>query len=189
MARSTILEARKQYAAALATVQGLHVSTHGGLLILPELKVYSKQAPGAVLAFLGIDSEGLQQDLQALASWGCVVFTIDKPGQEKGASAIALVEQCLLVLSRCWADGGSGSSRPLRLSARNDYGRLLDNTGVAMHIIEWQQRITLDEDPHDDDGVLRTIDALWDLSPRDNNAELGEVPDAHDVITLSGDDS
>ena len=189
MARSSILQARDSYVAALGTVQGLHVSVHGGSLDLQELRVYSKKAPGAVLCFLNIESQGLQESLQGLAHWGCVVFTINEPGKPKAEAAISLVEQCLLVLSRCWGDGGGGSSRPMNMSARNDYGRFLDNTGVAMHIIEWDQKLTLDEDPDDEDGSLKTIDALWDLAPRDNNAELGEVPDAHDLIKLEGDDS
>lgn len=191
MVASSLLTARKAYVDALATIKGLAVSVHGGVFDTREIQLYSKRAPAAVITSLGYDVISLQGTPEVSAKWGVVVFCVDAPATEKGAAVVSLVEQCVMTLSNTFASGGGASGRPSNMTAQNLFADALDRTGVALWKIEWDQRLELVDQLDDDDDTasLKLIDAIWDLSPRDHDAELGEVPDAHDTIVLDGDDS
>jgi hypothetical protein len=186
---SSLLRARQGYLTALQEIPGLNSQVHGGEFDLDELKQYGLKAPCAVLSLLGFDVINMSGGTpEGNAHWGCVVLTKDKPGQVRGDSAIQLGEVVASQLMLAWAPGGGGSQRPMGMQARNLFGRKLDNTGIAMWSLEWNQKMDLisfdeSEDPADD---LLRFSAVWDLSPRDNDAPLGQIPDAHDLIDLEG---
>jgi phage gp37-like protein len=183
---STLLTARQAYMDALKKIPGVQVSVHGGEYELSQVKAYSKQAPAIVLSLLGVDSHGDQGDIRVTAHWGCIVLTINKPTNPRDQSVIRLTEAAVIAISRAWASGGAGSSRPIGMRAENMFTDAQDLEGIALWKIEWDQRLDLLERSDDGDVVpFEQLVADWDLYPRDNDAELGEVVDNHQVIPLA----
>lgn len=177
-----LIDARNAYLEALDTLKGVNVSPHGGRFTQKELERYARLAPAAVLTLLKFNPMRQGGLYSATATWGCIFFTKDtQTERERGVSVVDLAEKasCLL-LSTFVGDAGG---RPMDMEARNLFTTPLDLIGIAMWGIEWDHM--LDLTPDQGEAVDWTLLHLtWDLAPRDNDADLGDVPEAEDDIVL-----
>jgi hypothetical protein len=177
-----LMDARNAYLEALDTLDGVNVSPHGGRFTIKELERYAKLAPAAVLTLLKFEPTLAGGLYSAKASWGCVFFTKDtQTDRERGVSVIDLVEKAVSVLLPVF--NGAAGGRPMSMDARNLFTSPLDAIGIAMWGLEWDQM--LDLSPSQGEAVdWSLLHLTWDLAPRDNDADLGDVPEAEDDIEL-----
>lgn len=187
---STLAEAREAYVAALSaypalTAMRVTVSTHGGSFDLDQLQKYSKSTPAAVLSLLSFELDGSEGYKRCEARWGVVCFA-QHTGKDASAAEIAqAVCDCLL------SDfvGLDTEHRILEAAARNLFGVPTDFKGVAMWAVEFASDFELTSCDAADDSELTDftgVDTVWDVAPRDNEAPLGEIPEAVDNIQLVG---
>lgn len=172
---------------------GAKVHTHGGFFDLKELLAYGAQgAPAAILAMLM--AEGVTQGGQAVAEcrFAIVLLCEDKPApNDRSRQVIDLSDAVLRIVLKTgqrWGLTAHGVGAPTDVRARNLYSRDLDAKGVALWGVEWRQQIDLAEST-DLTVPLESINAKWDLAPRDNDAPMipavGSVQDAEDEIDLT----
>lgn len=168
-------------------LEGVNVYTHGSNFDFHELKEYAKKAPAVFVAIERLMVE--QQGGLPVAFVGvtAVVLAKDAAGIKRDAKALIIVQALLNELARFpnqfW--GLSFVSVPQRVGAENLYSRRLDDEGVALWAVAWSQDVQLDDLPAGD-GLddFALLSAKWDLAPRDNDAPLGEVTEAEDLIDV-----
>ncbi len=158
------------------TGTGVEVTTHGGSFGLDDVAAYNKRAPAIVVALLSapIDDE---QVPTVRANWVILVITNDKAGSKRDASAIALTDAAVRVLTANFFGSGT-RSRLQAITPRNMFSPKLDAVGVAMWAITATQRIDLEDDAGAGLDELRTVDATY----------VAPSPPAEDVITIAQDD-
>lgn len=184
---STLAEAREAYVAALSaypalTAMRVTVSTHGGSFDLDQLQKYSKSTPAAVLSLLSFELDGSEGYKRCEARWGVVCFA-QHTGKDASAAEIAqAVCDCLL------SDfvGLDTEHRILEAAARNLFGVPTDFKGVAMWAVEFASDFELTScgDTAEEPETFTGVDAGWDISPRDNDAPVGEITEALDELTF-----
>ena len=185
---SSLLAARAAFVSALEsapTLAGVQVSTHGGAFDLKQIRAYGKAAPHLVLTLLRYDASRQGGGLvSAEATWGLFAFTINTPGVLRDASCIALMEAATKVLLNTFAGDGA-AQRPVEVTALNRFDGPLDVEGVAMWSMSFQSMLDLTEEI--DTDIWQQMHAEWDLAPRDNDADLGDVLEAEDDIEIPQD--
>jgi hypothetical protein len=187
---SSLTLVREAYVTALAAapeLAGVHISSHGGLFSEKEIAEYSRQAPAAVITLVGF--KPVRQDGAAICEcqWGLIVFTIDKPAaaarKARTAMDIAAAAAHVLLVTAVGSDV-TNVNAPHNMSASNEFTRAADSRGLAIWGLRWSQSVELAVDTSGY-GDLETLDAKWDVYPRDNNADLGDVIEAEDTIDLT----
>lgn len=164
---------------------GVNVSIHGGNFTDVELRAYGAKAPHIVLAMLRADLTLQGGAPTASVGMVAVVIEADRPGAgaDRHTRALALTDAALRVLSRLFAGGMDGISKPRDMTARNLFSREWDRTGIAAWALSWVQTVILTDSTSWD--IFATLDTKYDITPRDNDAPLGQVPDAEDIIDLT----
>lgn len=182
---SSLLVARTAYLSALSTdasLEGVQVYSHGGEFDLAQLKAYSRQAPCVVLALLKFSPTIQAGIVTCTAKWGLVAITKnDAAATRRAESVIELTEKAVKVLLRVFA-GEAAAQRPKDMQAVNLFSAALDQVSIAMWGVEFTQYLDLVETFDSDD--LTSVHLIWDLYPRDNDADLGTVLEAEDDVEL-----
>jgi len=163
---------------------GVNISVHGGQFTDAELVAYGARAPHIVLAALR-GSLSLTGGAPWLDVFLCaVVLESDRPGAagDRHTRGMALTDATLRALARLETNVHD-SSRPKDLDARNAYAPAWDRKGLSCWVITWKQTVTLTDTTVWND--FRTLDTKYDLTPRDNGAPLGQVPEAEDEQELA----
>lgn len=172
--------------AADSRLAGVKVSTHGGNFDSKELDRYAKQTPAVIVSLHHAVArvEGGLPVVDVTATIICMAQ--DRPTTDKDVGVMQLVDAVLNILTRFpnqnWGLTTLGGVREAR--ATNAFSEGIDLKGVAMWVVGWTQAVELLPSVL----VTDTFDTLhidWDLAPRDNDAELGEVIDATDDIDLT----
>lgn len=188
---STLIEARDAYVVALNTQAlsrlGVTISTHGGTFDPEQLGRYSKTAPAAVLSLLSYETDCTEGYLRCVARWGIVVFAQDRGASPKDVNVVAISEAVTVALLTDFV-GLDVERKPQQVSARNFFGVTIDKPGVAMWGIEFgsEFQLTVAEQGVDDQLDLTSVRSVWDIAPRDNDAPVGEIPEAEESITFAG---
>ncbi len=187
---SSLTLVRDAYVTTLAAapeLAGVNISAHGGLFTEKEIAEYSRQAPAAVVTL--VSWKATRQDGAAICEcqWGLIVFTTDKPARDarkdRTALDIAAAATAVLLITAVGQDVANVDA-PHAFHASNEFTRGADSRGLALWGLRWTQSVELaiDTSGYDD---LTTIDAKWDLYPRDNAADLGDVIEAEDEMDLT----
>lgn len=169
---------------------GVKFSVHGGSFDTEtELKRYAKQTPAVVISIMRVDFiEDLVGEPKADCIVGAFVVTQDKKGaeQDRATTALSLTENLLHYVGCKFPrrDWGVDAEYPKNVIARNAYAKTFDDDGVAVWGVFWEQRIPIEGPIPAVEDALEAVHVDYDLSPRDNDAELAEVIDAEDIVTL-----
>lgn len=181
---------RDAYVTALANapeLAGVNISAHGGMFTEKEIAEYSRQAPAAVVTLVSF--KAVRQDGAAICEcqWGLIVFTIDRPARDDRKARTALdiaAAASHVLLTTAVGEDVANVNTPHDVAASNEFTRTADARGLAMWGLRWAQSVELAIDTSGY-GDLETVDAKWDLYPRDNDADLGDVIEAEDTIDLT----
>lgn len=170
-----------------ARLAGVKVYEHGGDFDRHELKRYATQTPAIVVSLMKIDAQAAEGGLPLCHVWvSAMVLAADKASIRKDVGAMRVVDLLLNVVCR-WPRqfwGLTDVKAPEDCKALNCYTKDIDAEGVAIWAVTWVQKIELTPSALVEDG-LETLDVQWDIAPRDNDADLGEVIDAEDQIDLT----
>lgn len=187
---SSLTLVREAYVTALAAapeLAGVHISSHGGLFTEKEIAEYSRQAPAAVVTLVSFKPVRVDGAAVCECQWGLIVFTIDKPARadrkERTAMDITAAASHVL-LTTAIGLGVANVNAPHGMAASNEFTRTADSRGLAIWGLRWSQSVELAIDTSGY-GDLETLDAKWDVHPRDNNAVLGVVIEAEDAVDLT----
>lgn len=188
---SSLVDAKNAWLTLLRTQVGAEIPTvnvffHGGKFDRKQLETYSKKAPALALALIRFDPVLQGGTVASMAHWAIMAFTVNgaRGDGDRHDTAIALAEVTSRVVSRAFAgqNASGATSRPQDVLARNQFGFELDRQNVAMWSIEFVQVVDLVTQV--DSVPFERMNIVWDLSPRDNNAELGDIPEAEDDTEL-----
>lgn len=158
------------------------VSWHGGDFNLEDLRTYGANAPALVLALLRVGHEQQDGSTVAMAHWGLVALTVDDKALDKHTGCLVLLDATLRAVGQSIFGTGPMVGKNDKLDAVNEYSRALDELGIAMWALAWQQKIELvDEDTSVAFNALRV---RYDLYPRPEGEALGDVVEAEDLIEL-----
>jgi hypothetical protein len=184
---TTLIQARDSYLAALRSSAALKaadvtVSTHGGTFDLAELQRYSKVSPGAVLSLLAFSADCTEGYIKCEARWGVFCFSENRPALPRDVGAMATAEAVSLALLLGFVDLDV-EHKPQQVEARNWFDAPKDMKDVAMWLVEFSSEFELSDAVDANAQDLSGVDAKWDLYPRDNDAPLGEIPEAEDSVS------
>jgi hypothetical protein len=165
---------------------GVKVSVHGGQFSDEELRGFGAQAPAIVVSALRATHTD-QGGISVLDVFMCaVVLERDRAlaalTGDKDARGLALVDAFMRVINRL-DPAVAGASRPKKPEARNAYGPAWREKGLSCWVVTWQQTIELTDTTVWND--FTTLDTKYDITPRDNGAPLGQVPEAEDTQELA----
>jgi hypothetical protein len=187
---SSLIDARAAFVAALegaAALSGVTIYTHGGEFTLAELQRFARLAPALVLSLSKFTADIEAGIVCSTAHWTLVGFTRDTTSVARDVSCVSLIESATAVMLRTAAGSATISgvaSRARDAKARNLYTLELDRaTNIAMWGVEFEQHVDLVETISTDVWSQMHVD--YDLYPRDNAADLGDVIDASDDIDPS----
>jgi len=190
---STLTEFRAGIANTLRAdprLAGVTVFEHGGDYDLHEVKRYASRTPAVIVSLVRVECETNYGGIPlADILVCCMVLTIDKAGLTKDVSSMDVTHALLNILCRHpLSDWGLPDLGPPNdVKAANCYDKDIDAEGISLWSVSWCQDVELSPyapltSPVDD---LDAIHATYDITPRDNDAPLGEVPDAEDEIDLT----
>jgi hypothetical protein len=190
---STLTEFRAGIANTLRAdprLAGVTVFEHGGDYDLHEVKRYASRTPAVIVSLVRVECETDHGGIPlADILTVCMVLTADKKGLNKDISSMDVAHALLNILCRQpltdWGLNDLGP--PNDVKAANCYDKDIDAEGISLWSVSWCQDVELSAhapltSPEDD---LNAIHATYDIAPRDNDAPLGEVPDAEDEIDLA----
>lgn len=162
---------------------------HGGDIDLDELKVYARNTPAVILALAGM--KGLFQGGERASEcmWALFVACEDKGDGAGGVYGkieqthdyVDAILRILLTFGQRWGLSEEGVGPVQDVVARNLYSRKLDDRGVSLWGVSWKQQIDLADDTNLAVPLTKIV-GDWDLYPRDNDADLGDVIDATDDV-------
>lgn len=166
---------------------GADVSAHGGDFRLNSLKRYAERAPCVKVAVMRNTIEREGGDAVAVVRFIAVCITKDEnSGGRRHAQCLQLVD----AVSRSLAFDGwfadlPGISLPVNITGSNYFAEGIDREGIAMWGVAWEQKVDLLDTPPEGGYVdFLHLHVDYDVSPRDNDAELGDVIEAQDDIEL-----
>jgi hypothetical protein len=144
------------------------VTIHEGELDLPEIIEYGKRPPAIVLTLNGSDSVmKAGGTIKTLFEISGFVVTRDHGGIKRGRLALILIEHFLRILTGIpqW-----GNSAPSKLSLVNLFDRKLDEVGLCLWVVKWEQVIDIPALTG-----FATLDAFARV-----NIVMGDVPESAD---------
>jgi len=190
---STLTEFRAGIANALRAdkrLAGVTVFEHGGDYDLHEVKRYASRTPAVIVSLVRVECETDHGGIPLADTLVCcMVLTADKARLTKDVSSMDVVHSLLNILCRHPLSGWglADVGPPNDVKAANCYDKNIDAEGISLWAVSWCQDVELS--PYEllvsPTGDLATIHATYDITPRDNDAPLGEVPDAEDEIDLT----
>jgi phage gp37-like protein len=124
------------------------VTTHDGRFDAGELKRWAQRAPTALVALVSTkpapESEIIPKLITVDLQWVTYLLTRDTVDGKRGALAVELVEKLLRAVHRdlTWTDT---DARQVLLNVRADnlYTGPLDQTGVSLWAVAWNQEYDL----------------------------------------------
>lgn len=169
--------------AADSRLANVFVSTHGGDFDRKELKRYAKQTPAVIVSLHHAMGGADGGEPVAYVTATIVCLAKDRPALAKDVGAMQLADACMNILLRFpnqnWGLSYTHGVKDVR--ATNAFSEGIDTEGVAMWIVGWTQGVNLQPTTLVTDQFA-TLQAEWDLAPRDNDADLGDVIEAEDTI-------
>ncbi|MCP1375389.1 DUF1834 family protein [Dyella lutea] len=143
-----------------------------------ELKRFATRAPAVLVALLRAPLNDATEAMPRIpAGWAVFVVTRDIPQLARDAGAIALVEKLQLLISgNTW--GRDDTSAPVSIDASNLYSDRIDNLGVALWGISFEQTISnpvLDQAALDALGLFETFHQDIDVAPADGQIDITET--------------
>ncbi len=195
---SALLSVRDALVTGLAAdvrLAGVNVIAHGGDFELDSLKRYSVQAPALIVALLDFKATPEGGSVMADATWGMVALTRNAPASAEEdpiagrawTSVIALADKATRALYATFYGYSAGFtvSKPRSFGAMNEFTTALDKMGVGMWGLSWKQTIELADLPTEAVfDELNTVQTRYDLAPRPDGEDLGDVPEAEDLHTF-----
>jgi hypothetical protein len=167
---------------------GVKIVSHGGEFDTEaEVDRWAARAPALLVAMLKSDTETIGGEPWDCCVLGVFVVTVDRPGVMRDAAALTLASNVQHFLKQSpsprW---GLSTSVISKVIARNLYHEKFDKKGLALWGVFFEQSIKLEAPPAVvvEPPALESIHIQYDLSPRDNDADLGEVVDAEDIIDM-----
>lgn len=162
---------------------GVNTSMHGGELTHEDLKRYGVNSPHLVVVLLRADIETEAGSIVARARWGVLGVTRNTSQARRDKAAIDLIDATIRTLIWSYPISTETGSRPYNVVAANEYSVPLDEDGLALWGIQFDQTVELEDVAFDDRDDLSTVHADYDLYPRPAGEDLGDVPEAEDDLT------
>lgn len=193
--RNGVVNAMRALTGANERFEGVTISPHGGDFDTKrELEAYAKRAPHIVISPLRVQATEHGGQPFADIMLGAFCLTIDKPLNaavlvhrqgRKEDSALALADNVIDFVRRFpTKDMGASAGRVKNVHARNLYSETWDERGVHLWGVFWEQTVELAPPIDPDYPGFRDLYIDWDIYPRDNEAELGDVVDAQDRVEI-----
>jgi phage gp37-like protein len=161
---------------------GIGCEPHGGRFDVAELKRVSKKAPAVFVAFLGFRNLTYANDgkFQANVAWGAFVVAKDKRNLRRDLVAAAVVDRLTLIVpGNTWGTDDC-LGRPDNVRGDNLFSSVVDNLGVAMWAVTWQQSMAFAEAMTPED--MAALDPLENLYVRYPVGD--DAPEAVDRVNL-----
>jgi hypothetical protein len=154
--------------------------THRGRFTVEDLKTVAARPLSVLVSFLAVKSAELQDEyVTCRCVWGAFIVAVDRPQLPRDAAALVVLSRLLtLIPGNGW---GLDMTAPEAIESANLYSGKLDEKGVAIIAVTWEQDADL-EIPVDEDAIgdFLKFFADYDLAPIDGKAE------ARDEVTLPG---
>lgn len=174
----SLLDVRASIVTTLSAAlpKGTSVQPHRGRFdSAAEIQKFAAKAPAVLVAFVGAAMRQPGSGLaQMPANWAIYVITRDVPQLPRDAGAIALVEALMLQIGgNCW--GRTDLAAPSEIRAQNLYAGSIDNLGVALWAVTFDQLVT---DPEVDVTTLNdfvTFHQDIDMTPADGQIDITET--------------
>lgn len=167
-----------------AALKGLDVDvrTHRGRFTMEDLKIIAARPMSCLVSFLAVKRAELQSgEVRCRCLFGAFVVTIDKPKVSRDSSALVITTRLLMLIpGNLW---GLEISAPENIDAVNLYSGNLNEKGVALWAVTWEQPVAFDVTALNDDetlGDFLKFHADWDFVPVDGTYA------ASDDVTLPG---
>lgn len=169
-----LLAQRTAIVAALedALPKTVDCNSHGGRFSVDDLKRIAQRTPAVRVGCLAIrdmvsDNAG---GIDITVVWGVFVITTDTPQFSRDAAALILVAAiAALVPDNRWA--AIASDNPAAARGDNLYSGQLENVGVALWAITWQQQLTLDKQDLANLDAFQTLHVDFNLAPKDDSID------------------
>jgi hypothetical protein len=178
--RTAIVNTFKDDAALKA--MSVDVRAHRGRFTIEDLKIIAARPMSCLISFLSIRHAELQAgEVRCRCLFGAFVVTTDKPNVSRDSAALVISTRLLMLIPGNLF--GLDISAPENIEAVNLYSGSLNDKGVALWAITWEQPVAFDVTDLNDDNVLHdflTFHADYDL------ATMDEQIDASDDVTLPG---
>jgi hypothetical protein len=158
-----------------------HVSSHVGEFGEREIMEYAVNAPAVILAPLGMPQvQRAGGGVLVTVNYGAFILTKSMSVDSRGDIALAIIEEILRVLPyQTWG----GAQAPKDIESGNLYAGKIDDMGLSLWVIRWQQTLQLlTQLPTDIADFLR-LHATYNLDP---GADDPDDWDAPQTIELPG---
>lgn len=168
-------------AAGIATAASMppeSVRVHGGDVTAEETDRWAVKLPAVLVTWLGgTETQDLGGTKLGTYSLNAVIVTKDQIGTGRHA-AIAALEPAVraAVVSNLW--GLSFTQAPDRVRSLNRYSSALDERGLALAVVAWEQTIEFEDDPSVTLVPFETLFVEYDLAPTDT---VIEASDTHEL--------
>lgn len=172
----TLLSVRDEIAEVYkATLNNVHVITHGGPLTVTDIEQIAAQSPAAIVSCLGIPRMFRQAaTVSADAVFGVFCVVEDSQKSSRDAGALLLVESVMVeLLNQRW--NGEACGAPQDAVATNLYSTELDRCGVSLWAVRWRQQVDLDRNAITSIDDFETFFATYAVGPTDTPTTTDEV--------------
>lgn len=177
----SVLDVRSGIIATLATALGANVAVQahrGSFASAEEVKRFATKPAAVLVAALRV---ARAEDIGGIAmlpvDWGIFVITKDVPGIARDAGALGMVQTILVLASD--ADWGGQPVGPVaNLEARNLYAATIDQLGIALWGIGFQQPVEIDLVSAADYAAMNpfiTFHQDIDMAPADGAIDITET--------------
>lgn len=164
--------------AALAALK-VDCQTHRGRLTVDDLKTTAAKPLSILVAWLAVKDADLKSgEVACNCVWSAFIVAVDRPQLPRDAAALAVLTRLLMAIpGNVW---GLEISAPTNVEAINLYNGKMDEKGVVITAVTWEQAVTLTLTGLEDlDDFLKFV-ADYDFAPADG------TPEARDEVSLPG---
>ncbi len=141
-----VVQAVKTYFDDPQTPEVVSIESHPGRFDEAELRRFATNAPAIRVACLGFAEVGINEVCQSdiLVALGIFLIARAQPGESRQAVALRIMRGLSrLVPQHRW--GLDFTHDPERIEAKNLYSTTLNQQGVTIWAMSWQQKITVGE--------------------------------------------
>jgi hypothetical protein len=168
---------------AVLTALSVDVRAHRGRFTMEDLKIIAARPMSCLVSFLSVRRAELQAgEVQCQCLFGAFVVTTDKPNVSRDSAALVISTRLLMLIPGNLF--GLDISAPENIEAVNLYSGSLNEKGVALWAVTWEQPVAFDVTDLNDDSILDDFlrfHADWDLGPEPD----GQI-EARDEVDLEG---
>lgn len=158
------------------------VKVHRGRFDFSSVQRYATRSPFIAVAYLGSPgSEELGDSLRDDCNWAAYIVVHETATDKRDEMVLALNGLVKSIIRRNrW--GNANAQVAKRIQADNLHTTKLDEIGVELHVVSWEQPVTIP--PYDEPATLNDFNTLF--TEYDLAESLDDDTEADDTIDLTG---